>query len=513
MEQSFDRLRALVSEHPDDPLLLWVMGIQCRDYFVRFCRTTHSEEGAAAYQRLAQLLPQGPVMLHQTYANILAEELKRYADALPHRETAVRLAPTSWAYEGLGNTLSQLKRYEEAYAAFAAANALAPRNAHVLSSWGRALAAAGRLDAAADKYRESSERNPANPAVWYSWGLCLYKQGQYAACIPLLAAASQGGDSAAIALLGELSEFGRGTATNIPAAIAFYERAAAAGNGWAMNQLGNMYDSGHGVVRNGETALRWYLRGADAGNTSAAANVGTMYFHRRDVPRDEQWQERAFAYSLTAAQADPPSHDAMRQVVHCYLTGAGVARDIKLATEWSIKAAGNGVTSCMALAGNAYDKGTYVPRDLGKALKAYKAAIQSGDTWYGPKFAAARIMATAPDSQLWDGPAAAALAADAVKAAGPFHWAEFDAAAAAYARNGQFAEAVALEQRALADMAELRAQQNHLLVPRLDKWRPLFEARLKLYESGMPYTDPPYDPAAGGFHPNPLSDRFWRDDK
>ena len=50
-----------------------------------------NEQGCRYYERLLKQLDVGPVLVHQTYANLL-DEVGRSVDALPHRELAVKLS-------------------------------------------------------------------------------------------------------------------------------------------------------------------------------------------------------------------------------------------------------------------------------------------------------------------------------------------------------------------------------------------------------------------------------------
>ncbi|MDQ2731697.1 MAG: tetratricopeptide repeat protein [Armatimonadota bacterium] len=107
LEQGFETLRALVQESPTDPLLLWMLAIQCRSY-------KRNPEGAECYRKLLALIGPGPVLVHQTYANIL-DELGRHQEALAHRERAVQLEPATWSYDGWAGTLEDLGQDQKAY--------------------------------------------------------------------------------------------------------------------------------------------------------------------------------------------------------------------------------------------------------------------------------------------------------------------------------------------------------------------------------------------------------------
>jgi len=69
-------LRTLIQQNPNIPLLLWLMGIECQDNFKLTGKKIYAREGEKSYQTLLKQWDVGPVLLHQTYANILAEQLR-----------------------------------------------------------------------------------------------------------------------------------------------------------------------------------------------------------------------------------------------------------------------------------------------------------------------------------------------------------------------------------------------------------------------------------------------------
>lgn len=108
VEAQFDVLRALVLAHPNDPLPLWMLAVECRSY-------ERNDEGAACYAKLLRMVGKGSSLVHQTYANLL-DALGKHREALPHRYLAVRLEPADWSYDGLANTLDALGEHMTARA-------------------------------------------------------------------------------------------------------------------------------------------------------------------------------------------------------------------------------------------------------------------------------------------------------------------------------------------------------------------------------------------------------------
>jgi tetratricopeptide (TPR) repeat protein len=117
----------LAKENPGDPLVLWMLGVECRS-----CKL--DEEGVKYYAQLCNLWNPGPVLVHQTYANLL-DDLGRSDEALPHRKLAVKLEPAAWAYDGLGNTLTALKRWNEADEAYLNSTTRDPNDVQYWTNW------------------------------------------------------------------------------------------------------------------------------------------------------------------------------------------------------------------------------------------------------------------------------------------------------------------------------------------------------------------------------------------
>jgi tetratricopeptide (TPR) repeat protein len=170
--RQFDSLAKLAKDEWNDPLIVWMAAVQCRSL-------NRNKEGVQYYRRLLELIAPapGPVLLHQTFANLL-DELKLYDEALTHRKLAVQLEPASWSYQGLGNTLASLKRYDEAGEAFARASELAPGTSLYLRNWSDSLRNAGKYEQSIEKSKRATELNPRDWAAWNSWGLSLEQLGQ-----------------------------------------------------------------------------------------------------------------------------------------------------------------------------------------------------------------------------------------------------------------------------------------------------------------------------------------------
>ncbi len=90
LEANFKTLLELVKANAQDPLIVWMLAVQCR-------ARNRNEEGVAAYRELLKLVPVGSSLVHQTFANVL-DETKQYEEALKHREIVVRQEPRGGAF-------------------------------------------------------------------------------------------------------------------------------------------------------------------------------------------------------------------------------------------------------------------------------------------------------------------------------------------------------------------------------------------------------------------------------
>jgi tetratricopeptide (TPR) repeat protein len=147
------------------------------------CRTLQQNEvGAAHYARLLEQWKPGPVLVHQTYANLL-DELERYDEALDQRHLAVQMEPAAWSYDGLGNTLTHLRRFDEANEAHARAVKLNPSNALYWRNWGWNSLEARRYSDAMLKFQKAATLDPKDYVALTDWGICLANMHELPAAV------------------------------------------------------------------------------------------------------------------------------------------------------------------------------------------------------------------------------------------------------------------------------------------------------------------------------------------
>ena len=96
VNDAFADFKKLVDENPDDIMIRWMLAVQCRNW-------NRNAEGAELYRQILDRWNPGPVLVHQTYANLL-DELARFEEALVEHYKAVKMEPAAWSYDGLGNT-------------------------------------------------------------------------------------------------------------------------------------------------------------------------------------------------------------------------------------------------------------------------------------------------------------------------------------------------------------------------------------------------------------------------
>ncbi len=185
-ETHFAALALLVAKHSDDPLLTWMAAVQCRSL-------KKTSEGIAYFETFGKSfdpdhdLP-GPVLFHQTYANLL-DDAKRYLDALPHRELAVKLEPASWSYQGLGITTSHLHRWVQSEDAFTKATSLDSSDPNIWVTWAFACRDRSDWNGVIEKCSRGVIANPHYVVLWNLWGDANTQLKNYAAALQCYARA------------------------------------------------------------------------------------------------------------------------------------------------------------------------------------------------------------------------------------------------------------------------------------------------------------------------------------
>ena len=262
VDRNFERLQKLVEDNPEDPLILWLLCIECREH-------RRNELGAQSYKRLSVFFDPGPVLFHQTYANILDEGLGRYEEALLHRRLAVEMEPRGWTCSALAGTLVDLRRWDEAFEAYEKSTELAPEDSDCWSGWGWALGKAGRYDEAFSKLEKAAELDPSDAETWRLWGRTLAYASRHEEALEKYRIAADLGSRGAMNNIGVMYHRGTVVKKDGKEALRWYRKAAARGDSWALGNIGDIYKTGLGVKQNHIKAVEFYRKGAQAGEANS----------------------------------------------------------------------------------------------------------------------------------------------------------------------------------------------------------------------------------------------------
>lgn len=182
--------------------------------------------------------------------------------------------------------------------------------------------------------------------------------------------------------------------------------------------------------------------------------------------------EQDFAAAKTRAEAGDAASQLL--VAEKLLAGSGAARDIPQAIQWLEKSAAQDHSPAQDTLASFYYRGVGVTRDYAKASALLEKAASRKYLPAINNFA--WLLATCPDPKLRDGKRAIAILDPVMDQSAQM----LDTLAAAHAEAGNFAEAVALERRALAGVGNVQD-------PRFGT----FLDRLQSYAASQPWRDPP----------------------
>ncbi len=405
VSKNMNALSLMIKQNPDNPLLLWVMAIECRDYYKHTGETTYSREAERCYRKLLEMCEVGPVMVHHTFANILSDELNLYEEALKYRRIAVKMEPTAWSYEGLAATLTEMERYDEADRVYAKQLKLAPYNADYWRDWAYSLEKQGRYEECIEKSKMALKINPNYFQAYNLWGESLKKQKKYEEALEIfkksikinpaqryandetaeileilgrhaeaqlnvnkavewIQQSADRGNAESQCTLGWYYNKGHGVPKDSTKAVEWYRKAAEQGFAKAQYNLGNCYETGNGVAKNLGTAIEWYRKAAEQGFASAQCNLGIYYYKGEGV--DVNYKKAVDWCQKGAEQGDAKAQYVLGL---CYNYGRGVTQDMVQATDWWRKAAEQGDMDAQHCLGECYAKGDGVPKDFANATK------------------------------------------------------------------------------------------------------------------------------------------------
>ncbi len=131
-------------------------------------------------------------------------------------------------------------------------------------------------------------------------------------------------------------------------AVAAWEEAAELGSTTAMNNLGVLHEKGEGVPFDLPAAMAWFEKAAAVGHKDAKASVDRLkprlvawddYQKGKKAEADGDYEEALVWYEKTAAEG---STAAMMSLGKFYEEGMGVEENVRKAIEWYQKAADHG---------------------------------------------------------------------------------------------------------------------------------------------------------------------------
>ncbi len=357
---------------------------------------------------------------------------------------------------------------------------------------------------ASKDYARALEFNPGNGAALVALG-SLYHRGEGVKEDPELAyalfeSAVEVGHPDAELFIGFALLHGRGVAQDLARAREILGAAAEAGDAGAMVQLSLSYRKDFADEPDPTLAREWLQRALDAGSVEAAVALGYMHYSGEFGEPDP-----AAAAALFETASRKGSADADAALGHMYLVGDGVPTDPALARELLERAAGAGSQAGALSLGHLFEAGIGVEPDLAAAKRWYLQAARAGfgqaqlrlfylllregeerQALHWVAQAAGQDLPQAQNDYAWllstsrsdeirDGELALVYAEKAVAQVKSATY--LDTLAAAYAELGRFAEAVSIQEEALALVGEAGSEEAQVLAEHLaayqagESWR------------------------------------------
>jgi tetratricopeptide (TPR) repeat protein len=307
--EKMPQLIQLSDENPDDLYLLWLSAFQCRNRKM-------GKTGAQRYEQLLEKFEIGPVLLHQTYANILTDDLQQYEKALPHRRLAVSMEAREWSLNGLAYNLQCAEQYNEANAVYARLIRIAPKNTEYINSRGDTLFELDRFKEAAEMYRRSLQLRPTTSA-WDDLSRTLYELNCYDEGLAAAEEALKMNPKYHYAWSRKGNHLE--SMKRYPEAVEAFQQAVKYGNQWSVQHLAWMYQIGRGVEKNGAKSFELYQRyiAQNPGKGFAHRSIGNCY---DDGIGTEEDPEKALFHFKKAVELDPNDDSSLNSLAWFYAT-------------------------------------------------------------------------------------------------------------------------------------------------------------------------------------------------
>jgi hypothetical protein len=165
----------------------------------------------------------------------------------------------------------------------------------------------------------------------------MYEYGQgvqqsFAEALKWYSLAAKSDSPNALNMLGLKHLYGKGGVNkNYEEAFKYFLRAAKLGHAESQNSVGVMYSKGEGVEQNLPEAVKWFITAAENNFAIAQFNLGVNYKIGEGVTQNDT---EAFNWFKKAAEQGCGL--AKEELAYAYKTGKGVAKDLQLATYWSL---------------------------------------------------------------------------------------------------------------------------------------------------------------------------------
>ena len=302
--------------------------------------------------------------------------------------------------EGTGHNIEEAIRWYEKSAALENSYAMwrlgmlydegngVPENPVLGAEWYRKSAEAGNTQGmyylALDyEYGTGVEQNDAEAKKWYRKaadegyapaqrriGDYYTDEGKYKDAMRWYEKAAEQGDGVSMNRIALLYSNGKGVHQDANKAFGWFQRSAEEGFGWGMYNLAHCYENGDGVQQNDRIAKKWYEKAANESLAEAECRMGEYCYDAGDYAKARYWYRRAAeqgngramwmqgilrssekyglqndwkAFQYFQESAEAGFGWGMYSLAHCYETGSGVQKNLKLAGEWYAKAADEGI--------------------------------------------------------------------------------------------------------------------------------------------------------------------------
>jgi TPR repeat protein len=175
------------------------------------------------------------------------------------------------------------------------------------------------------------------------------------------------------AILGHILCAGNGCTKDIPAGIAWLQKASEQGHDYADFLLSEIYITGIGVQKNTELGVKHLKRSAENNYPEAQRVLGGLKLVGELTEKDI-----SEGLALLQSASNQSNNEATYEIGKLYETGSYVAKDMALAAQYLELAANNGHVRAMHDIGVFYYNGTGVGRDVSIANTWYLKAVNQG---------------------------------------------------------------------------------------------------------------------------------------